>query len=207
MATQLSKGTTMDHSSLARLCGTCALALLLIALAGWTTARAENGVIVNGAPLDAPTARALESAYRTRLVPGRYWYDQQSGLWGLEGGPSVGLVAAGLSLAPMHPRASVGRNAGITGVYINGREIHPDELLYLRAIYGYVNRARYWLDARGIAGYEGGPAQFNVAAAARQQRAGGAGHTRRGLFGSSGSDGACSYYMHPNGSSVMTGRC
>lgn len=195
----------MDRTSFLRLLGTAVLALLLIAGAGWTAAHAHNGVIVNGAPLDARHAAALESAYRTRLVPGRYWYDAMSGLWGLEGGPSVGLIAPGLSLGRMDPRASVGRLAGITGVFVNGREIHPDELQYLRALYGAVNRARYWLNARGIAGYEGGPPQFNLVAAAQQARGGS--QTRRGLFGSTGSDGQCSYYMHPNGSSVMTGRC
>jgi hypothetical protein len=196
----------MDRISLTRLLGACALALLFTALAGWTTAHA-NGVIVNGAPLEARHAAALEQAYRTRLVPGRYWYDATSGLWGLEGGPSVGLIAAGLPFGRLDARASVGRWAGITGVFINGREIHPDELQYLRSIYGQVNRARYWLNAQGIAGYEGGPPQFNVAASARQQQARGNSSLRRGLFGSSGSDGSCSYYMHPNGSSVMTGRC
>jgi hypothetical protein len=195
----------MDATSFTRLLATGALALLLIALAGWTAAHAHNGVIVNGAPLEARHAAALESAYRTRLVPGRYWYDAMSGLWGLEGGPSVGLIAPGLPFGRLNPRASVGRLVGITGVFVNGREIHPDELQYLRALYGAVNRARYWLNARGIAGYEGGPAQFNLTAAAQQARSGG--QTRRGLFGSSGSDGQCSYYMHPNGSSVMTGRC
>lgn len=195
----------MDRTSLFRLLGAGVLALLLIAGAGWASAQAHNGVIVNGTPLEARHAAALESTYRTRLVPGRYWYDSLSGLWGLEGGASVGLIAPGLPFGRMDPRASVGRWVGVTGVFINGREIHPDELQYLRALYGQVPRARYWLNARGIAGYEGGPPQFNVAAAAQQSR--GNAHVRRGLFGSSGSDGQCSYYMHPNGSSVMTGRC
>lgn len=195
----------MDTTALTRFLATCALTLLLIALAGWTAAQAHDGVIVNGAPLEARHAAALESAYRTRLVPGRYWYDAMSGLWGLEGGPSVGLIAPGLPFGRLSPRASVGRMASITGVFVNGREIHPDELQALRALYGQVRRARYWLNARGIAGYEGGPPQFNVAAAAQQAR--GNSSVRRGLFGSSGSDGSCSYYMHPNGSSVMTGRC
>lgn len=191
--------------SLSRLLGAGLLALLLIALAGWATAQAHTGVIVNGASLDARHAAALAAAYRTRLVPGRYWYDRVSGLWGLEGGASVGLIAPGLPFGIPDPRASVGHRAGITGVFINGREIHPDELQVLRSLYGQVPRARYWLNAQGIAGYEGGPPQFNVMAAARQAR--GNTHVRRGLFGSTGSDGSCSYYMHPNGSSVMTGRC
>lgn len=182
------------------------LALLLLAAAA---AQAQTrGVVVNGVELDARSTSALESAYRTRLVPGQYWYDRASGLWGLRGGPSVGLIAPGLTLGgPMDSRASVGALAGITGVFINGREIHPQELQYLRSLYGNVPRARYWLDPRGIAGYEGGPPQFNLVATARQQQQRGGGYTSRGMFGSSGSDGSCSYYMHPNGSSVMTGRC
>lgn len=197
----------MDRRTPTHLFAAGLLALLLIALAGWTSAHAQGrGVVVNGAPIEARHAAALESAYRTRLVPGRYWYDARSGLWGLEGGASVGIIAPGLPFGRMDPRASVGRFAGITGVFINGREIHPDELQYLRMLYGQVQRARYWLNAQGIAGYEGGPPQFNLVAAARQSRGNGS-SLRRGLFGSTGSDGECSYYMHPNGSSVMTGRC
>ena len=48
---------------------------------------------------------------------------------------------------------------------------------------------------------EGGPPLFNLVTAAQAQN-GGNSYTRRGLFGSTGSDGQCSYYMHPNGSSV-----
>ena len=56
----------------------------------------------------------------------------------------------------------------------------------------------------GIGGFEGGPASFNLAAAVQQ--AGGS-YTRRGPFGSMGSDGQCSYFMTPGGSSVMSGNC
>ena len=37
------------------------------------------------------------------------------------------MIAAGLPLGgALDPRASVGRYAGITGVFVNGREIHPE---------------------------------------------------------------------------------
>src|SRR5215207_418865 len=98
----------MDRTSLLRLFGASLFALLLLALAGWSTAQAHNGVIVKGAALEARHAAALQSAYRTRLVPGRYWYDAASGLWGLEGGPSVGLIAPGLPFGRIDARASVG---------------------------------------------------------------------------------------------------
>jgi len=185
-------------------------AVLLFAFAcAAPPARAQgHGIVVNGVPLDDGTADALQRAYGTRLAPGRYWYDRRSGLWGLELGPAQGQVAPGMRLGgPLHPRASLGARAGLTRVYINGREIHPQELRILQQLYGHVVPARYWLDARGIGGYEGGPAQFDVRARAmQQQRAGG--YTRRTHGGAIGSDGQCSYYNDPSsGSSVLTGNC
>jgi hypothetical protein len=76
-------------------------------------------------------------------------------------------------------------------------------------LFGPVRRARYWLDASGMAGYEGGPAQFDLrAAAVARQRGSGGGYIRRGPGGATGSDGSCSYYNDPStGASVMTGSC
>ena len=135
-----------------------ALAVLtvhLFLLAWPPVANAQSrGIVVNGVALDDGSVAMLERAYRTRLVPGRYWYDHRSGLWGHELGPSQGQIAPGLRLpGPLHARASVGHRAGITRVFINGREIHPQELGYLRRLYGHVQPARYWLDARGIGGH------------------------------------------------------
>ena len=58
-----------------------------------------------------------------------------------------------------------------------------------------------WLNAQGIAGYEGGPPQFNLNPRA-MGRSGGQGYINRGPFGTTGGDGDCFYYSHPNGSSV-----
>jgi hypothetical protein len=186
--------------------GLLQLALIVIALSAPPALAQLRGVVVNGVELDARSIAVLESSYRTRLVPGHYWYDRRSGLWGLEGGPSQGQIVPGLALGgALHPRASVGRSAGVTGVFVNGREIHPRELGYLQGLYGPMRPARFWLDARGIGGYEGGPAQFDLRAQAmKQQRQ--AGYTRRGSFGNTGSDGTCSYFNDPSsGASVMTG--
>jgi hypothetical protein len=183
--------------------------VLLFAVLAAPAARAQSrGILVNGVELDARSIHSLETAYRTRLVPGRYWYDRQSGLWGLEGRPSGGQIAPGLALGgALHPRASVGRMAGATNVFVNGREIHPQELGYLQRLYGPIRPTRYWLNARGIGGYEGGPAQFDLRAKAmEQQQRNAGGYTRRGSFGNTGSDGSCSYYNDPSsGASVMTG--
>ncbi len=132
---------------------------------------------------------------------GSYWYDAVSGLWGQEGGPTLGQMPPGLALGgELQENAS----GGGTGVFINGRELHLLEVAYLQQMFGYTVPGRYWMNAQGIGGLEGGPPIFNLVAAA-QARSGGNGYVRRGLFGSTGSDGSCSYYMHPNGSSVMTG--
>lgn len=190
-------------------CRLLALASMAMSVAFAPTAHAQSpGIAVNGVALHATTIATLENAYQTRLAPGRYWYDSYSGLWGLEQGPVQGQIAPGLQLGgTLSPRASVGDRAGITGVFVNGRELHPQEVDSLRRLYGHVQSGRYWLDARGIGGYEGGPPQFDLRerAIAQRQRSG---YGRRGSGGSIGSDGECAYYNDPSsGASVLTGRC
>lgn len=71
----------------------------------------------------------------------------------MQGGPTVGQVWPGLDLGgPLQADAS----GGGTQVFINGRELHPVEVDYLRGLFGYVLAGRYWLNAMGIGGYEGG---------------------------------------------------
>jgi hypothetical protein len=172
--------------------------------------RAAGGaVIINGTALDPGTHRALELRYGN-LLPGTYWYDAASGLWGLEGGPSVGQIVPGLQLGPLAADASVKAFWQRTFVFVNGREIHPREYAYLYKLFGNVNPGRYWLNSRGVAGHEGGPPQFDLRAAAMARAAppAGGGHGRRGAFGNTGSDGRCSYYNDvESGASVMVGDC
>jgi hypothetical protein len=73
-----------------------------------------------------------------------------------------------------------------------------------------VRPGRYWLNSQGIAGYEGGPPQFDLRAAAmaRSQPRGAQGYGHRGVFGSMASDGNCGYYNDPeSGASVLAGNC
>jgi hypothetical protein len=177
-------------------------ALLLVG----STVSAQD-VYVNGRPVSEQQIAALQERMgipeAAPIPAGRYWYDRVSGLWGMEGGPTQGQILPDLQLGgPLRADAS----GGGTGIFFNGRELHPQEAAFLQRIFGYTIPGRYWLDWQGNGGPEGGPVLFNLVAAASQ--AGGAGggyggYTRRTPFGSIGGDGNCSYFMSPDGSSVM----
>jgi hypothetical protein len=160
---------------------------------------APQSIFVNGAKLQLETVRSLETYYGVQMISGRYWYDKTSGLWGFEGGPAMGQMMPAMNLGgSLKPNAS----GGNTGVFVNGRELHPLEVRHLLQVFGQVIPGRYWLNAQGVGGFEGGPPMFNL----NPRTYGGAsgqGYLRRGPGGSTGSDGNCFYYNHPNGSSVM----
>ncbi|MCZ6818109.1 MAG: DUF4412 domain-containing protein [Calditrichaeota bacterium] len=124
-----------------------------------TYPRQQRQVFINGKRLQAATLQALERLYGVRVRDGHYWYDRTAGLWGLEGGPAAGRMQPGHDLGgPLPPDASRSH----TGVFINGRQIHILELQALSQMFGWVRPGRYWLNAQGIGGHEGGPAQFNL---------------------------------------------
>jgi len=201
-------GRTRNESFHPRLFLSSCLALLLM-LCGSSRAEepATGGVLVNGKPLQKKQLETLRQRAGipdgTSIPAGRYWYDKVSGLWGMRGGPTLGQIPAGLDLGGTLRQDASG---GDTGVFINGRELHREEAAYLRRLFGTVNPGRYWLNPQGIGGYEGGPPLFHLGAAAAAGAGSGgySGYTRRTPFGSIGGDGNCSYYMHPEGSSVLS---
>jgi hypothetical protein len=88
-----------------------------------------------------------------------------SGLWGPGGGPSIGQVLPGLALGGALRMDASGPN-GRTGVFFNGREIHPNE--YAAAAPVRVRHTGwYWLSPQGIGGVEGGPPTFNISTTAK----------------------------------------
>jgi hypothetical protein len=132
--------------------------IIMLGLAPQGAAGQQNDILIN----DRPLTGAEIAYYGVDLPPGRYWYDQVSGLWGIEGGPSAGQIMAGLPLGgPLQPHASMSD----TGVFINGREIHVDEVLELIRMFGEVPPGRYWLGADLVGGVEGQPASFDLKAA------------------------------------------
>jgi len=137
----------------------------------WAAFRPRRAVYINGVRLDDERVAALEGAWHTTIADGRYWYDPASGAWGVEGGPSAGFIQPGLQLGgPLRADAS----GGGSSVYLNGREVHPQELGILASAIP-LWPGHYWLDGYGRIGRIGGVAIANLAtylgmpAAAAQQ--------------------------------------
>jgi hypothetical protein len=117
-----------------------------------------RNVSFNRLRLSQQELTTLERQYRIAIQDGAYWYDKMSGAWGIEGGPTLGIGIAGVNLGgPLLADAS----NGTTKVFINGRELHYIDVLGLSQL-GPVIPGRYWVDAWGNVGYEGGPALFNL---------------------------------------------
>ncbi|MCG8442738.1 MAG: hypothetical protein MI723_13130 [Caulobacterales bacterium] len=169
-------------------------------------APANMHVVINGMALSPAQINQLIAHYG-QVYPGRYWYDPISGLYGDEGGPPLGQGAPGVAMGgPLQPSASGGGDGTLTGAFINGREIHPDEYRYYQSIFGVVYPGRFWMSPDGTIGYENGPAIASVAQAAGASGGGGftmgmQGTTARdnAVFGGDGS--GCYYYGGNSGTS------
>jgi hypothetical protein len=150
-------------------------------------------ITFNATPLagqSLATLQQLEAMYGVTLPDGHYWYDTHAGLWGMWGQGSLGQIPPGLALGGSLPsNASGGGNGMLTGVFINGRELHPTEVAHLRQITQVVP-GRYWLDAQGNGGYEGQPMSFNLVQMAQQAQAaqGGGGAWSHSTWGPGGYD-------------------
>lgn len=183
------------------------MSLCSLAASTPTNAASAVGVVINTVQLSEPELDATEAKYGVRIPEGAYWYDRACGAWGVAGGPTLGFTIPGLALGgPLPVGASGGSESGaLTGIYINGREIHPLDALALYQLLGQIYPGRYWVDARGNAGAEGGPALVNLfELSARSNANGGGGYHRAGPGGYTGSDGSTFYFFDPEtGSSVM----
>jgi len=170
-----------------------------------TTAGRRN-VVINGQRLSDEELAHAEQAYRIRIPDAGYWYDPVLGAWGPQGGPTMGFIAPGLRLGgALRPDAS----GGGTAVVVNGRVLHPYDLMALQQIAGPIIPGRYFITAQGLAGPEGGPPMWNLAAmAAQAQGTGGGSNTWQSrVSGASGfSDGTTGAVFLPNGGIVSTGQ-
>lgn len=188
-------------------CSRSVFALLLtLTLAVPTSATAqstpdgERSVVVNGERLALDQIRALEAGYGVRVLDGDYWYDPVCGAWGFSGGPTMGFLMPGL---PLGGALQSDASNGTTNVFINGRQLHVRDVASLRPLVGTVLPGRYWMDASGNVGVEGGPAFLNLVALARQ-RGGGNTFYRSDITGiGAGSSGGTSYVMGKDWSVIV----
>ncbi|CAN0825176.1 Protein ENHANCED DISEASE RESISTANCE 4 [Linum grandiflorum] len=87
--------------------------------------RGKNSVFVNGHPVPDRVVRKAEKV-AGQIHPGQYWYDYRAGFWGVMGGPGVGILPPFIEeLNYPIPENCAGGN---TGVYVNGRELHQQDL-------------------------------------------------------------------------------
>lgn len=62
----------------------------------------------------------------------------------------------------MRADASGGGQGRLAGVFVNGRELQPQDVAALSQLVYPISPGRHWLDAQGSAGYENGPALWNL---------------------------------------------
>lgn len=128
---------------------------------------ATRGISLNGRPASARDLAILarfEASWGVRIPAGSYWYDDVSGAAGWWGGPTRGFLGPGLGLGgPLPANASGGGRGDLTGVFINGRELHPLDVQGLTMLLGQAPwPGRWWVDGQGWFGALGGPAMGNL---------------------------------------------
>ncbi|UCH65988.1 MAG: hypothetical protein JSW63_02310 [Ignavibacterium sp.] len=128
-------------------------------------------VIINGITLTDEQVSELEEMYSAKPLPGNYWYDTNSGLYGVVGYAAYGFMFAGHEFGELDSNAS----NGDAGVFVNGRQLPQIEWAVWSQLLGYIIQpGRYWLDENGNAGYEGNPIPTeNLYAAAQRNSYGG----------------------------------
>ena len=157
------------------------LLLILTTSSGFSQSDSDQ-LVINEKVLDAEEMKIIHDLERqlgAKAVPGRYWYDPHSGLCGAEGYGAFGQTFPNLRIGG---KLQSDASNGDTGVWVNGCQLHRTDVAYLQQCTPVIP-GRYWLDARGNGGVEGGPIQWNLAllCTAARQRAGG---SFRGRFGS-----------------------
>lgn len=134
---------------------------------------AVGEVVINGRVLVDEQLAQLVETYGVTPLPGNYWYDAISGLYGVVGYQAYGFMYPGHKFGPLDRNVSQGN----TNVFVNGRELPQSEWLIWSYMLGSpIEVGAYWLDAQGNAGYAGNPIPtVNLFMAASQNAYGGQG--------------------------------
>ena len=175
------------------------LLLLGCLLAQISLGQTGTAVIINTQELTSVQINEIQRIYGVTPIAGKYWYDARSGMYGLQGGPVIGVMYPGHSFGILSPQAS----QGSSGVYINNRQLQTKEATQLANIFGYYQAipGRYWMNPNGDLGVEGYPYAIGnvymaIAIAQRNQKRAGAGS---GNLWSSGLYSGGNYYTGANG--------
>jgi hypothetical protein len=153
--------------------------VLALALSTAHAADPERHIQLNGhaaTKADLDVLATYEKVWGVQVPSGAYWYDGISGATGQWGGPTRGFLAPGLALGggKVPAEASGGGKGTLTGVFINGREIHPLDVQGLTMMMGTPPWPGRWtVDAQGWFGLEGGSPVGNLMALAAQRNHGG----------------------------------
>lgn len=173
--------------------------LIALILLSFSTATAQNQVKINRQVIPTSQIQDFQVRYGIQIQAGDYWYDKYSGAWGFMGGPTVGFLLPGVNIGGQLPANA---SNGNTRVFINGRQLHRQDLMGLQQLLGYVQPGRYWVDGYGNAGYEGGPALVNLWQIARKQNQ--SSFYRNSYTGiGAGSSGGTSYVMGKDWSVIV----
>ena len=140
-----------------------------------------DALTINGTPLTSDQINEIQQTYGITPLPGNYWYDTNSGLYGMMGMPTAGFMLPGHTYGRLDRHAS----SGNTGVFINGRELPQLEWATWSELLGYmIQPAAYWLDSQGNTGMAGNPMPLDNLYQAAQRNAyrggGGGGSTSGG---------------------------
>lgn len=164
-----------------------ALSGAAVSLCAQPRSAVSNEVVINSHVLTTAEKLAIVRTYRVVPIPGRYWYDAMSGLWGAEGGAPYGMILPGYDFGPLSPKASNGQS----GVFLNGREVSNAEVLFYFSLFGSVRPGRYWLNGfTGMIGLEGSPYPVvNLYAAYNQRFGRGGASSKIGINGYVSTDG------------------
>ena len=130
--------------------------LLLVIIQVCTVLSAQKASLeikINDYVLTQEDVSHIKKIYGVDPLPGFYWYDTRSGVFGLIGGPAAGVMYPGHLFGTLSSTASNGRS----GVFINGRQMQQSEAVVLARLFGYPQPipGKYWLDANGDLGILG----------------------------------------------------